>query len=110
MAEVRLLGERVEVTLPVLLLEFPFLPHVIPPTVLKNPLLKTPTESRVEWVAKMEENGVQAQKRAEIILDHKGWNSIENLGDSKNCHRLWTRERVEGQGSKFSQLNLRRKE
>ena len=48
MAEVRLLGERVEVTLPVLLLEFPFLPHVIPPTVLKNPLMKTPTESRVD--------------------------------------------------------------
>ena len=36
----------------------------------------------------MEENGVQAQKRAEIILDHKGWNSIENLGYSKNCQSI----------------------
>ena len=104
MAEVRLLGERVEVTLPVLLLEFPFLPHVIPPTVLKNPLLKTPTESRVEWWPRCrrleegerkrgwrkrkEENGVQAPNRAEIILDHKGWNSIENLGYSKNCQSI----------------------
>ena len=28
--------------------------------------------------------GIQAPNRAEIILDHKGWNSIENLGYSKS--------------------------
>ena len=32
--------------------------------------------------------GIQAPNRAEIILDHKGWNSIENLGYSKNCQSI----------------------
>ena len=45
-----------------------------------------------------EENGVQAQKRAEIILDHKGWNSIENLGDSKNCRSIVDEGKSRGSG------------
>ena len=59
MAEVRLLGERVE-----------------------------EGERKRGWRKRKEENGVQAPNRAEIILDHKGWNSIENLGYSKNCQSI----------------------
>ena len=75
-------------------------------------------ERKRGWRKRKEENGVQAHKRAEIILDHKGWNSIENLGYSKNCQSIvekgkrpeWTRRWSRGSGSKFSQLDLRRKE
>ena len=55
MVEVRLLGERVE-----------------------------EGERKRGCRKRKEENGVQAHKRVEIILDHKGWNSIENLGYSKS--------------------------
>ena len=75
-------------------------------------------ERKRGWRKKKEENGVQAPNRADIILDHKGWNSIENLGYSKNCQSIvekgkrpeWTRRWSRGSGSKFSQLDLRRKE
>ena len=45
-------------------------------------------ERKRGWRKRKEENGVQAPNRAEIILDHKGWNSIENLGYSKNCQSI----------------------
>ena len=45
-------------------------------------------ERKRGWRKRKEENGVQAHNRAEIILDHKGWNSIENLGYSKNCQSI----------------------
>ena len=61
--------------------------------------------------------GVQAPNRAEIILDHKGWNSRKSKDILRIANRLWRRERGEMNKtleprvrSKFSQLDLSRKE
>ena len=66
MAEVRLLGERVE-----------------------------EGERKRGWRKRKEENGVQAPNRAEIILDHKGWNSRKSKDILRIANRLWRRERGE---------------
>ena len=58
-----------------------------------------------------EEEWCSAQKKADVILVHKKKEFYgKSSRDSKNCHRLWTRERVKVQGSMFCQLNLRLKE
>ena len=54
-------------------------------------------------------NGVQLKRELTSSWTTKRRNSIENLGDSKNCHRLWTRERVEGQGPSSHSLTWEEK-
>ena len=39
--------------------------------------------------------GIQAPNRAEIILDHKGWNSRKSKDILRIANRLWRRERGE---------------
>ena len=77
MAEVRLLGERVE-----------------------------EGERKRGWRKRKEENGVQAPNRAEIILDHKGWNSRKSKDILRICQSIvekgkearWTRRWSRGSG------------
>ena len=67
-------------SLAVLLSEFPSLPHLSPPKVLKNPLWSRHTESRAEWVTKMErKNGVQLKRELTSSWSTKRRNYIENL-------------------------------
>ena len=60
------------------------------PTVCSSSQRQQLARGRKEERLKKKEGGegIQAPNRAEIILDHKGWNSIENLGYSKNCQSI----------------------
>ena len=45
-------------------------------------------ERKRGWRKRKEENGVQAHKRVEIILDHKGWNSRKSKDILRICQSI----------------------